>query len=418
MRSRLLGLRRGLAPEKRLEAEADVKTARDVGLLPYTATNVEASDGATVDVVYGPLDALGTEAHQAWLRLKSADAQERAEGVNRRMRSPSRVMFGLGGYTAMGFALGISSNAGLAADAGTTWRWIPSGRGKPRWLVPGRFPPLRRWGPSAWGPLLADRSRSASVTSSSMHRVATPMRLRKPQLEQSDARSSRSSPAWTTRDDGPGIRRTRPAAAHCFLVEIGEHVPEPARDLCPLLRRQPCDANRHRSAFGGTRQPALLEQLEPQITKGSDPIATTKKVGRSENRGTALPASADDPASERLLKVAAPNTPGRSSRYQKPLAVSGHQGDEASDLQECRNKLELTSDKIVIACDQLGEAIAAAHANGDCDAIGNHLLPMLLNLWELRWESFVDAGGISAEPTVRRVVACYPDEDAASEAVQ
>jgi hypothetical protein len=33
------------------------------------------------------------------------------------MRSPSKVMAELGGYTAMGFALGISSNAGHAADA-------------------------------------------------------------------------------------------------------------------------------------------------------------------------------------------------------------------------------------------------------------------------------------------------------------
>jgi hypothetical protein len=101
-------------------------------------------------------------------------------------------------------------------------------------------------------------------------------------------------------------------------------------------------------------------------------MATTKKVARSEKRSSTLPATVAEPASERRLKVAEPDAPLRSTRFQKPIAVSGHQGDDASDLQECRNKLELTSDKVVIACDQLGEAIAAAQQQGDRGANDNY----------------------------------------------
>lgn len=109
------------------------------------------------------------------------------------------------------------------------------------------------------------------------------------------------------------------------------------------------------------------------------------------------------------------NAPIKSSRFRKTIAFGGDQGDDASNLQECRNKLELASDKIVIACDQLGEMLATAQQNGDTEAF-IFLLPMLQNLWELRWELFIDAGGVSAEPSVRRQVACYPVEEDAEEA--
>jgi len=99
-----------------------------------------------------------------------------------------------------------------------------------------------------------------------------------------------------------------------------------------------------------------------------------------------------------------------SSRFRKTVAFGGDQGDDQANLQECRNKLELVADKVVIACDQLGELIASAQQNNTDDLI--HLLPLLQNLWELRWELFISAGDVSAEPAMRRTVACYPNEEA------
>lgn len=104
------------------------------------------------------------------------------------------------------------------------------------------------------------------------------------------------------------------------------------------------------------------------------------------------------------------NAPAESGRFRKTLAVGGDQGDDQANLQECRNKLELVADKVVIACDQLGELIASAQQNNADHLM--HLLPMLQNLWELRWELFISAGDVSAEPSMRRSVACYPDGEA------
>lgn len=105
------------------------------------------------------------------------------------------------------------------------------------------------------------------------------------------------------------------------------------------------------------------------------------------------------------------NAPAESGRFRKTIAVSGDQGDDQANLQECRNKLELVADKVVIACDQLGEVIASVQQSGNTESL-MQLLPMLQNLWELRWELFVNAGDVSAEPSMRRAVACYPDEEA------
>lgn len=65
------------------------------------------ANGVASAVMY-PINAIGDLAEGMLNRLRGALD----------MHSPSRVMAELGGYTAMGFALGISSNAGLAADAG------------------------------------------------------------------------------------------------------------------------------------------------------------------------------------------------------------------------------------------------------------------------------------------------------------
>lgn len=114
-----------------------------------------------------------------------------------------------------------------------------------------------------------------------------------------------------------------------------------------------------------------------------------------------------EPASEPRLKAAKTT----SSRFVKGIAVGGDQGDDARNLHECRNKLEYTCDKVVIACDQVGEMIATAQQTGDDGAL-LALLPMLQSLWELRWELFISPGEVSAEPAMRRNVACYPEEEA------
>ena len=82
------------------------------------------------------------------------------------------------------------------------------------------------------------------------------------------------------------------------------------------------------------------------------------------------------------------------------------------------DKLQMTLDAIVIACDKLGECIATAHDSATVEESG--VLDPFLALWRVRWELGLHGGDIEgAEPKEReRIAACDHESANDTEAVE